>query len=73
MPKSDFSKSPKADEIARVILFLCGDDAKLVHGAAIPSTEGVEASVGARLRRGRSGQARPSLSLRYSPTTIEAG
>jgi NAD(P)-dependent dehydrogenase (short-subunit alcohol dehydrogenase family) len=36
MPKSDFSKWPKADEIARVILFLCGDDAKLIHGAAIP-------------------------------------
>ena len=36
MPKSDFSKWPKPDEIARVILFLCGDDAKLVHGAAIP-------------------------------------
>ena len=35
-PKSDFSKWPKPDEIARVILFLCGDDAKLVHGAAIP-------------------------------------
>jgi NAD(P)-dependent dehydrogenase (short-subunit alcohol dehydrogenase family) len=36
MPKSDFAKWPKPDEIARVILFLCGDDAKLVHGAAIP-------------------------------------
>ncbi|MET0620417.1 MAG: SDR family NAD(P)-dependent oxidoreductase [Thermoanaerobaculia bacterium] len=36
MPKADFAKWPKADEIARVILFLCGDDAKLVHGAAIP-------------------------------------
>ena len=36
MPKSDFSKWPKPEEIARVILFLCGDDAKLVHGAAIP-------------------------------------
>ena len=35
MPKSDFSKWPKPDEV-RVILFLCGDDAKLVHGAAIP-------------------------------------
>jgi NAD(P)-dependent dehydrogenase (short-subunit alcohol dehydrogenase family) len=36
MPKSDFSKWPKPEEIARVILFLCSDDAKLVHGAAIP-------------------------------------
>ncbi len=36
MPKADYAKWPKPDEIARVILFLCGDDAKLVHGAAIP-------------------------------------
>lgn len=36
MPKSDFSKWPKPEEIARVVLFLCGDDAKVVHGAAIP-------------------------------------
>ena len=36
MPKSDFAKWPKPDEIARVILFLCGEDAKLVDGAAIP-------------------------------------
>ncbi len=36
MPKADFAKWPRAEEIARVILFLCGEDAKLVHGAAIP-------------------------------------
>ena len=36
MPKADFSKWPKPEEIARVVLFLCSDDAKLVHGAAIP-------------------------------------
>lgn len=36
MPDADFSKWPKPEEIARVILFLCGDDAKLVHGASIP-------------------------------------
>ena len=36
MPKADFSKWPKPEEIARVVLFLCGDDAKLIHGAAIP-------------------------------------
>jgi NAD(P)-dependent dehydrogenase (short-subunit alcohol dehydrogenase family) len=36
MPGSDFAKWPKAEDIARVILFLCGDDAKVVHGASIP-------------------------------------
>lgn len=36
MPKADFAKWPKPEEIARVILFLCGDDARLISGAAIP-------------------------------------
>jgi len=36
MPEADFSKWPKPEEIARVILWLCSDDAKLVNGAAIP-------------------------------------
>lgn len=36
MPKADFSKWPKPRDIARVILFLCGDDAGVIHGAAIP-------------------------------------
>jgi NAD(P)-dependent dehydrogenase (short-subunit alcohol dehydrogenase family) len=36
MPKSNFAKWPKPEDIARVILFLCGDDAKVVHGAALP-------------------------------------
>jgi NAD(P)-dependent dehydrogenase (short-subunit alcohol dehydrogenase family) len=36
MPESDFAKWPKPEDIARVILFLCGDDAKVVHGAALP-------------------------------------
>lgn len=36
MPNSDFAKWPKPEEIARVILFLCSDDAKLIHGAAVP-------------------------------------
>jgi NAD(P)-dependent dehydrogenase (short-subunit alcohol dehydrogenase family) len=36
MPKADFSKWPKPQEIARVILWLCCEDAKLVNGAAIP-------------------------------------
>jgi NAD(P)-dependent dehydrogenase (short-subunit alcohol dehydrogenase family) len=36
MPKANFAKWPKPEEIARVILFLCSDDARLIHGAAIP-------------------------------------
>jgi NAD(P)-dependent dehydrogenase (short-subunit alcohol dehydrogenase family) len=36
MPSADFAKWPKPEEIARVILFLCSDEAKVVHGAAIP-------------------------------------
>jgi len=36
MPNADFAKWPKPEEIARVILFLCGEDASLIHGAAIP-------------------------------------
>ncbi len=36
MADADFSKWPKPEEIARVILFLCSDDATVVHGAALP-------------------------------------
>jgi NAD(P)-dependent dehydrogenase (short-subunit alcohol dehydrogenase family) len=36
MPGADFTKWPKPDDIARVILFLCSDDAKVIHGAAVP-------------------------------------
>ena len=36
MPSADFAKWPKPEDIARVILFLCSDDAKVIHGAAIP-------------------------------------
>jgi NAD(P)-dependent dehydrogenase (short-subunit alcohol dehydrogenase family) len=36
MPNADFAKWPKPEDIARVILFLCSEDAKVVHGAAIP-------------------------------------
>ncbi len=36
MPKADFSKWPNPHDIARVILFLCSDDARVIHGAAIP-------------------------------------
>lgn len=36
MPGADFAKWPKPEDIARVVLFLCSDDAKVIHGAAIP-------------------------------------
>jgi NAD(P)-dependent dehydrogenase (short-subunit alcohol dehydrogenase family) len=36
MPNADFAKWPKPEEIARVILFLCSDDARVIHGAALP-------------------------------------
>ena len=36
MPKADYSKWPKPEEIAKVILFLCSNDAKLIHGAVDP-------------------------------------
>ena len=36
VPDADFAKWPKSQDIAEVILFLCSDDAKLIHGAAIP-------------------------------------
>jgi NAD(P)-dependent dehydrogenase (short-subunit alcohol dehydrogenase family) len=36
MPNADFSKWPKPEEIARVILFLCSDEAKVIHGASVP-------------------------------------
>jgi NAD(P)-dependent dehydrogenase (short-subunit alcohol dehydrogenase family) len=36
MPAADFAKWPKPEDIARVILFLCSPDAKVIHGAAIP-------------------------------------
>ncbi|MGQ0750971.1 MAG: SDR family NAD(P)-dependent oxidoreductase [Betaproteobacteria bacterium] len=36
MPKADFAKWPKPEDIARVILFLCSDEARVVHGAALP-------------------------------------
>src|SRR4051812_5066551 len=36
MPKADFSSWPKPEEIAKVVLFLCSDEAKLINGAAIP-------------------------------------
>jgi NAD(P)-dependent dehydrogenase (short-subunit alcohol dehydrogenase family) len=36
MPNADFAKWPKPHDIARVILFLCSDDSKVIRGAAIP-------------------------------------
>jgi len=35
MPGANFALWPKPEDIAKVILFLCSDDAKVVHGAAI--------------------------------------
>jgi NAD(P)-dependent dehydrogenase (short-subunit alcohol dehydrogenase family) len=36
IPSADFSKWPKPEEIARVVLFLASDDARLICGASIP-------------------------------------
>lgn len=36
MPNADFSKWPKPEDIARVILFLVSDDSRVIHGASIP-------------------------------------
>jgi NAD(P)-dependent dehydrogenase (short-subunit alcohol dehydrogenase family) len=36
IPKADFANWPKPEDIAKVILFLCSDDARLIHGASIP-------------------------------------
>jgi NAD(P)-dependent dehydrogenase (short-subunit alcohol dehydrogenase family) len=36
MPGADFAQWPKPEDIAKVILFLCSEDARVVHGAAIP-------------------------------------
>src|SRR5215469_4021356 len=35
MPKANFAKWPKPEEIARVILFLCSEESRVIHGAAI--------------------------------------
>jgi NAD(P)-dependent dehydrogenase (short-subunit alcohol dehydrogenase family) len=36
MPRADYSNWPKPEDVAKVILFLCSEDAKLIQGAAVP-------------------------------------
>jgi NAD(P)-dependent dehydrogenase (short-subunit alcohol dehydrogenase family) len=36
MPNANFAAWPKPEEIAQVILFLCSDNAAVIHGAAVP-------------------------------------
>lgn len=36
MPNANFSKWPKPEEIARIILWLCSSDARLLQGASVP-------------------------------------
>lgn len=36
MPRADFAKWPKPEEIARVVLFLLSDEARVIHGASVP-------------------------------------
>ena len=36
MPQADFAQWPKPEDIARVVLFLLSDEARVIHGASIP-------------------------------------
>ncbi len=36
MPQADFTAWPKPEDIARVVLFLLSDEARVIHGASIP-------------------------------------
>ncbi len=36
MPNADFAKWPKPEAIARVIVYLCSENAAVIHGAAVP-------------------------------------
>jgi NAD(P)-dependent dehydrogenase (short-subunit alcohol dehydrogenase family) len=38
MPKADFAKWVPLADLANVIVFLASDDARAVHGAAVPVT-----------------------------------
>jgi enoyl-[acyl-carrier-protein] reductase (NADH) len=37
MPKADFSKWVKTDDITNMVFFLCSQEAKVITGAAIPT------------------------------------
>lgn len=37
MPKADFSRWVKTDDLTNVVFFLCSEDAKVITGAAIPT------------------------------------
>ncbi len=36
MPQADFAQWPKPEDIARVVLFLLSEEARVIHGASIP-------------------------------------
>lgn len=36
MPNANFAKWPKPEDIAHVILFLCSEEGRVIHGAAVP-------------------------------------
>jgi NAD(P)-dependent dehydrogenase (short-subunit alcohol dehydrogenase family) len=36
MPKAHFDVWPKTDDVAKVIVYLCSDEARVIHGAAVP-------------------------------------
>lgn len=36
MPKAEFAKWPKPEDIASVIVLLCSENAKVIHGASVP-------------------------------------
>lgn len=36
MPKADFRVWPRTEEVAKVILFLCSEEARLIQGASVP-------------------------------------
>jgi NAD(P)-dependent dehydrogenase (short-subunit alcohol dehydrogenase family) len=36
MPEADFNVWPKTDDIAKVVVYLCSEDARVIRGAAVP-------------------------------------